>query len=28
VYRPQAFESPLDRLARQDPFLFIKSMSG
>lgn len=26
--RLQAFESPLDHLARQDPFLFIKSMSG
>jgi hypothetical protein len=26
--RLQALESPLDHLARQDPFLFIKSMSG
>jgi hypothetical protein len=26
--RLQASESPLDRMARQDPFLFIKSMSG
>ena len=28
LYRPQAFESPVDRLARQDPFIFIKSMCG
>jgi hypothetical protein len=27
-YRPQAFESPVDRLARQDPFIYIKSMCG
>lgn len=26
--RPQAFESPVDRLARQDPFIYIKTMCG
>jgi hypothetical protein len=28
LYRSQAFESPVDRLARQDPYIFIKSMCG
>jgi hypothetical protein len=28
MYRPPAFESPADRLARQDPFMYIKILCG
>ena len=26
LYRPQAFESPADRLARRDPYIYIRAM--